>query len=193
MERQHILDIGIGEGGKYITTDRTSVIRLGFDKDKRAIKCSQKNFGIEAVIGDAEVTRDRGLPFVDNAFGQIDILFPHEELLYALAVRGHPLWEELHRILVDQGKINVVVDSPAGCFQIITYRGEQLEIPDPEINIFLRAQESGFEVKSRLLNDEDLLVLGSDYSTWFVNVLGGNKGGFEFYQITAIKNGRLAS
>ncbi len=186
-EKIYYLDIGTGSGGKYITQDSPSLTRVGLDLQVFDLVSAKTQYGIEPILIDAQVDELRGLPFRDNSFEQIDIILPINSLLYSLAARGELLWKELHRVLIQNGKINVVIDNPAAGFQGVTLHGEREDIPDPALNVYMRAKEAGFEVDASLLDHEDLDRIGTATSKRLAPFLDQSHAQTLFYSITATK------
>ncbi len=186
-EKVYYLDIGIGEGGKYIIQDPSFVTRIGVDLQGLYLTSAKTKYGIEPILMDTQVSEERGLPFRDNSFRQIDIILPINSLLYSLAAREQLLWKELHRVLIQNGKVNVIIDNPVAGFQGVELHGEREDIPDPTFNVCMRAKEAGFAIDVSLLDHEGLDRIGTATSKSLAPFFDQSHTQTLFYNIIATK------
>lgn len=158
-ERSKVLDIGIGTGGEYIRQDSPNVFRIGLDIDPYgSLELLKERYGTTAIRADG--SGDSPLSFSNKSFKQIDIVFPHDELLYGLCFSNF-LWKEMNRVLIKSGAITIVVDVPWVGMQGITVKGENKLIDTPQYYIDEKARKNGFKTKITKLAPGDTRRYGT--------------------------------
>lgn len=168
MSPEFTLDLGIGKGGRYIDSDNPRMSRIGFDIDDTALRLLRYASDMPLVRGDADVQQGRfSLPFATEAFQSVEVLFPHDELLYALTNRKALLWNELHRVLKPGAKVSVILDVPYSRIQGIYYRERPKLINNPHWLIQECAQHNGFNNHAMTeLSPAEVRTLGTDFSNF---------------------------
>lgn len=166
-ERIKILDIGIGDGGSYISHDHPSVTRIGLDWSLPSLSRTSENYHLPLLRADAsgEVA---AFPFKSQSFNHIDIFFPHSELLYGLCHSGF-LWQEMHRILLNAGDITIVTDT--GYFGEIgtEVHGRDLVIDHSPERISFQASQYGFIPEISRLTSDQTRAYGTSFSIFTAN------------------------
>lgn len=178
MERY--LDLGIGEGGRYIKNRQ--VTRIGLDIKMDRIRVAGRDYGISGVV--ADVTK--GLPFGDCSFTHADIILPHNELLIALT--NVDLWQELARVVGSE--VRVVFDTfnrddrrkikQDGDYTILPYVSEMMSNS---------ARMANFSTSLIELCPERLAELGTCFSDSIIYQLITQPNRIhKVYELSAVKN-----
>lgn len=166
-EVHRVLDLGIGRGGSYILSDANGTIRLGCDRRKKRIHAAKERYpAIIPLQMEVPFGRYISLPFSLESFNSIDILFPHNDLLMALASRTYPLWPELSRVLKNDGSVTIVLDTPSvGIREVhVPHANKPYVLESPEHHILDTAQLHGFTPGVRTLEKYEVYALGSDFA-----------------------------
>ncbi|MFZ6035142.1 MAG: hypothetical protein ACOYUB_03260 [Patescibacteria group bacterium] len=155
-EAKKVLDIGIGHGGLYVK--RTpDVIRIGFDKRSNNMRDCMRLYPVHGVVGNAN-QMSGSLPFAEKSFTHIDVLFPHQSLFYSMC-HSIGFWQELNRVLHDQGSVRAVFDTTND--RRYVSRGP---IDNPEKLILDMMDCSGFDGKIITMKRYDINKLGTMFS-----------------------------
>lgn len=126
-----ILDIGVGQGGRYLNSDD-----------------GKKHVGMDIVWGkllDVQEEYWRAnphlvlangfdhLPFKSEVFSRINVYFPYL-LFYGLINSNYALWPEMRRVLKIGGELDIVFDLYKDRFNKIT---KKVEVPELGIDEYL--------------------------------------------------------
>lgn len=162
---ERILDLGIGRGGNYLQKDPQGTFRVGMDNDLRTLAKlfpDRDRERTHLLLGDTSVD----LPFQDQTFERIQALFPKGELLFGLCSHGGSLWPELHRVLNDEGLIEIFT-SVSAWRTTWTDRGDWFSVvPFPHWRIWWASRRSGFESKLEKISREEVKNLGTK-AAWY--------------------------
>lgn len=175
MERpKHtVLDIGINIGGKYIRKDPSGIRRIGMDLRGEQVRRCRDKYGIPVFVADADIGKSLSgeekrlrLPLSSSSVSGIDIIFPHNSLLFALARSQRSLWEEMEEILKPHGSVKIVFDVPPEDYRAIklTREGPTIRIEKPQQLIWQAAVDNGFVASTRKLNDNEVRWYGTEFS-----------------------------
>ncbi len=178
--KERTLDIGIGKGGIY--THNSSSMRVGLDIDLVALKLFTEDPLVTLCQADAE----QKLPFASNLFHHVDIILPHDELLFALTEPPTLLWLELNRVTKRNADIDIVVDVPMMGNQGVYVHKKPIIISMPHIRIIDSAEGSDFKTSAFVeMNSNDVKNLGTQYSTYLANDIAF---GTKIYKMTFKKH-----
>ncbi|MBI3619980.1 hypothetical protein HY214_02440 [Candidatus Roizmanbacteria bacterium] len=186
--KTRVLDLGIGFGGNYINGDPSSTLRIGVDiNPERLISC-QQTYGTPPVVANAFIDGGiRSLPVGNESVNKVEILFPYDSLLLALATQ-QGFWLELHRVLKRTGSVHLLledIDPPQSLL-------ERLLSPDrlyggPK-KASLLAKNAGFSVKQRTLKLRQIEGYGTDFSQYLVTGLTKlDESLISIHEISAVK------
>lgn len=159
MNKEIILDIGIGGGGTYIDKDTPNVLRIGLDTDRWAMWLAQQEHRVLCLRPDIH-SNDTRLPFASKSAASVDIIFPLGELLVAMTNNSN-FWQEVKRITKHQ--ISIFVDT--------NYMGAQqaqegVIIDHPDRLIGQKLQKNKFKVTEyRELHYDEVASLGTQCAT----------------------------
>lgn len=159
--QERILDIGIGDGGNYITNDGNDVLRIGMDNYEYLceIDNAKKKYRVPLVKGDVK----DNLPFADQSFQKVDILFPLDDLLYNLCF-SEVLWHELGRVMDGSGKIRIITELPQVGLFGLSHNGTDIVLNDHPTVILHTARTCGFKTERIRLTPDEIKLLGTQYS-----------------------------
>lgn len=169
--RRH-LEVGVGSGGAYLNGIDAELV-VGMDKNyaflgKAGSRWQSSRFSL--LGADALVGRERHLPFADSSFNTIQILFPHNELLFALS-QTRDLWQEFSRILSADGRVRVIFDVYPEGTRNIEIGGLKLTLHGPEGNMNLIGAGQGFEIELRMLDAGNIEDLGTRMSYYIGSMM----------------------
>lgn len=184
MAKEKILDIGIGKGGDYMY--RAKAIRIGLDIDVYALLLFQNNQSTALCQGDAEVSEHKSLPFKSESFSHVDIILPHDYLLFALTQSDANLWNELHRVTNRKANVTVIVDVPLMGQQGIHVHKRPIIISMPQIRIVDSAIQASFKLSNmKQMTVIDMQKLGTEFSALLAQDM--ETVGTHVYKITVNK------
>ena len=159
--QSRILDIGIGSGGGYIDLDGPGTLRVGMDMYNSRLKKLKQHYATPVCRADAE----DGLPFPADTFPNIEMMFPHNELLCGLVTAKAQLWKELYRVLKDGGSVEIVFDVPPEGYREIEFKdGKIVRLLQPEDRMWRVAANFGFEVAVKMLTRSQVRAIGSKFA-----------------------------
>jgi hypothetical protein len=178
MAKERTLDLGFGKGGTYMRERRG--VRIGLDYDISTLQLADQKPGLFLLQADAETSDYKKLPFASSTFDHVDIILPHDELLYALVENNTNLWSELQRVTKSRADLRIVVDAPSFGQQGIYVHGEPMIITLPQIQIIDGARNNGFQITDfGKMAQSDIQKIGTQFSQYL--------NGADFYQILASK------
>ncbi len=161
MKKELTLDIGIGYGGTYLRNNHGTTI--GLDYDRLSLQLSQITDKVKLIQANAEMA----LPFVTGIFKHVDMVLPHDELLYDLTGFTSNIWNEIYRVTKKNADVSIIVDVPFCGNQGIFVHGKPTLISVPHVLIIDCAVEHGFKpVNFQKMSSEEMNNLGTSYSEW---------------------------
>lgn len=160
--REIILDIGIGKGGAYIKNDPKNVLRIGLDLDEYgSFESLGQDFQVPGVVADSSGERG-SLPFSSESFGHIDLIFPHEGLLWGLCYSDF-LWQEFGRVLKKSGGVSIVTDVPYGGQGVfIDHKPKIISYSDEKIAS--AGERNGFLMRTQQLTQDQVMAYGTEFA-----------------------------
>lgn len=182
MERKYVLDIGIGRGGSYINYDKQNGLqRVGLDRRDHNLIFTTRNYGIYGC--QATATPEKGcMPFADNSFCHIDVLFPHHGLFINLTKQESALWLDLRRVLACEGSLRIVFDTE--CDKRMT--NPKKAIYHPEFLIEQAAIIHEFTTQTRALNEEEIIAINTIFANRAID-RSRQRGDVKIFEILCIK------
>ena len=175
------LDIGCGEGGIYLESDLSNVLRVGLDiNEKSLIELRRQYKRVMPVRADA--ASFESLPFVKEVFDRIEVWLPFGGLLYGLCASDLATWGELYRVLKKGGKVEILTESP---------KSKMKDFPkDMNVRAMVSVAESkGFEVGVREVEISSVRQLGTKFSRLLTNENDLARYSTRFYWVRAVKLG----
>jgi len=164
--KERILDLGVGGGGDYLLRNEPGTLQVGMDIRLDKIKILQKNHKRE--IMPLVATVENELPFQDGIYDRVRIMFPDGALLYGLCYSDISLWPELHRVLKEDGIVEMVVDVPFfGYREVVMNKKRVVQVYDPQVKIRTRCQEFGFSSSVQKLSRRTVKEFGTNFSDQF--------------------------
>lgn len=161
MNKELVLDVGIGRGGRYIQNDRTP--RIGLDNHFDGLRNVQSRRSLLLIESDIEAI----LPFKAGTFTHVDILFPQDELLWWLIQDESLIWHELHRVTKKGSEISLVIDAPFMGTRGIEFHGQTIKIYTPHLSMATGLRQAGFkQPKLREMSLREVKSLGTAYSPY---------------------------
>lgn len=179
---ERILDLGVGEGGKYLL--RNNSLRVGLDVNYTALDILRENYP-KVLICQGNI--ENPLPFKDSEFDSIDIMFPCDELLWDLC-RGQDLWNEMKRITREHGRINIVLELPHDRMQGLEFHGKDRLLYDPYLSCLDVIRKAGLMVISKELSKEEVRALGTTFANLKASEMESDTYPPKVYCINAYKN-----
>jgi ubiquinone/menaquinone biosynthesis C-methylase UbiE len=160
MNKETVLDIGIGEGGKYISQDSShNILRIGLDLDPYGLELARQKILTPLVKADATMC----LPFKDKSFSRVEIIFPFDELLVALTDKQSNLCTEIQRIT--KNEVLIILDTDYFWRQGVYNNGKAITLDYPHELIADNLKTSGLLISEfDEMTIDEVQSLGTDFS-----------------------------
>lgn len=163
------------------------MVRIGMDLEPIALGKVIQAYDLPTVVANADLTQGTYLPFGSKTFDRVEIYFPHNEPLYGLCGRDKGiLWNELERVLKDNGIMEIVIDVPH-LSQIIGIwvSHNPVIIQYPQEEVFYAGKQNGFAVQINRMEDAEIRSIGTHFSEFALAGQGFDQ--MDVYKIIAKK------